>query len=96
MLNICQIKIQHLCIHVFMTEKIKQEKKYPLKNSDDAMIIYLFSIKTKSTCIDYLRQHGIDKKKYVNSTKMTEWMLQWIWTIMYIMIFYKYTPCNVL
>jgi hypothetical protein len=48
-----------------MTKKIKQEKKYPskkLKISDDAMIIYLFSIKTKSTCIDYLRQHGIDKK----------------------------------
>ena len=75
MLNICQIKIQHLCIHVFMTEKIKQEKKYLLKNLRFlmiAMIIYLFSIKTKSTCIDYLRQHGIDKKKYVNSTKMTE------------------------
>lgn len=69
MLNICQIKIQHLCIHVFMTEKIKQEKKYPLKNSDDAMIIYLFSIKTKSTCIDYLRQHGIDKKNICKFNK---------------------------
>ena len=49
----------------FYDRKNKTRKKIPIKKlkiSDDAMIIYLFSIKTKSTCIDYLRQHGIDKK----------------------------------